>query len=87
MNQHAIRLLIVPDDGLVPGYACGRCGGLAAAGGDCPGCGAALGLVPDLIEEMAVKTLGAGGLVEAVSDPPGGVAARLRFPLAAGAAR
>jgi hypothetical protein len=30
---------------------------------------------------MAVKTLGDGGLVEAVSDPPGGVAARLRFLL------
>ena len=81
VSQHAVQLLIVPDDGLIPGHACGRCGGLAVAGGDCPGCGAALGAVPDLIEEMVVKTLGDGGLVEAVSDPPGGVAARLRFPL------
>jgi peptide subunit release factor 1 (eRF1) len=87
VNQHTVQLLIVPDDGLVPGYACGRCGGLAVTGGDCPSCGAALGPVPDLIEEMAVTTLGGGGLVEAVSDPPGGVAARLRFPLAAGAKR
>jgi peptide chain release factor subunit 1 len=87
VNQHAVQLLIVPDDGLVPGYACGRCGGLALAGGDCPGCGAALGPVPDLIEEMAVTALGDGGQVEAVADPPGGVAARLRFPLAAGAKR
>jgi peptide subunit release factor 1 (eRF1) len=85
VSQHAVQLLIVPDDGLIPGYACGRCGVLAVTGGDCPGCGAALRAVPDLIEEMAVRTLGDGGQVEAVSDPPGGVAARLRFPLAAGA--
>lgn len=87
VSQHAVQLLIVPDDGLIPGYACGRCGGLAVAGGDCPGCGAALRAVPDLIEEMVVKTLGDGGLVEAVRDPPGGTAARLRFPLAAGEER
>ena len=82
VGQHAVQLLIVPDDGLIPGFACGQCGTLAVAGNDCPGCGAALRAVPDLIEEMVVKTLGDGGLVEAVSDPPGGVAARLRFPLA-----
>ncbi len=86
-SQHAVQLLIVPDDGLLPGFACGQCGALAAAGGHCPGCGAALRAVPDLIEEMAVKTLSDGGLVEAMSDPPGDVAARLRFPLAAGAPR
>ena len=86
-SQHAVQLLIVPDDGVIPGFACARCGTLAVAGGDCPGCGAALRAVPDLIEEMAVKTLGDGGLVEAVSDPPGGVAARLRFPLTTGEQR
>ncbi len=86
-SQHAVQLLIVPDDGLIPGFACGPCGTLTVAGDDCRGCGAAPRAVPDLIEEMAVKTLGDGGLVEAVSDPPGGVAARLRFPLAAGADR
>jgi len=83
-SQHAVQLLIVPDDGLVPGFSCVRCGTLAVSAGDCPGCGAALCAVPDLIEEMAVKTLSDGGQVAAVSDPPGGVAARLRFPLAAG---
>ena len=81
VNQHAVQLLLAPDEGLIPGYACTPCAVLAVAGGGCPDCGAALGPVPDLIEEMAVRTLGDGGLVEAASDPPGGVAARLRFPL------
>ena len=38
--------------------------------------------IPDLIEEMAVSTIRDGGHVEAVADPPGGVAALLRYPLA-----
>ncbi len=38
--------------------------------------------VPDLIEEMAVAALGDGAQVEAAANPPGGIAARLRFPLA-----
>jgi len=87
VNQHAVRLLIVPDDGLVPGYLCAPCRGLATASGNCPGCGAPLDPVPDLIEEMTVNTIDDGAAVQAVSDPPGGVAARLRFALAAGARR
>jgi hypothetical protein len=38
--------------------------------------------VPDLIEEIAAGTLHDGGQVQAVPDPPGGIAAYLRFPLA-----
>jgi hypothetical protein len=83
VNQGAVRLLIVPADGLVPGYACLRCGQLSSTGTDCPDWGAAATAVPDLIEEMAVRVLHDGGHVETVGDPPGGVAALLQFPLAA----
>jgi peptide subunit release factor 1 (eRF1) len=82
VGQRAVQHLIVPDDGLIPGFACGQCGALARAGGDCPHCGAGLRAVPDLIEEMAVKTMDDGGQVTAVRDLPDGIAARLRFRLA-----
>jgi peptide subunit release factor 1 (eRF1) len=81
VNQRAAALLIVGDDMLVPGFACGRCGRLATAAGTCPDCGDELAPVPDLIEEMVIKTTEDGGRVEAVADPPEGIAARLRFPV------
>ncbi len=81
VNQHAGALLVVPVGGLVPGFACSACGRLSSASGDCPDGPGAWHAVPDLIEEMAVKTLGDGGQVEAVRDPPCEIAARLRFPL------
>lgn len=84
VNQQAVALLIVPNGGLVPGFACQQCGALATAGGVCPHCGAALRAVADLAEEIAIKTMEDGGQVEAVPDPPGGIAARLRFPVATG---
>ncbi|MGE5292972.1 MAG: hypothetical protein ACM3ML_38480 [Micromonosporaceae bacterium] len=81
VNHRAAALLIAPDDGLVPGFACERCGMLEVDAGDCAGCGGRLAPVPDLIEEMVIKTIEDGGRVEAVPDPPGRIAARLRFPL------
>lgn len=81
VNQHAVQLLIVPVGGLIPGYACHRCGALGAAPGGCPDGPAAAGPVPDLLEEMTVRTLHDSGDVVAVADPPGDVAARLRVPL------
>ena len=81
-NQRAAELLIVPEDGLVPGFVCQRCGVLSRGGTDCPDGGAARAAVPDLIEEMAVQLLGDGGQVETAGDPPGGIAAGLRLPLA-----
>jgi hypothetical protein len=82
-NRHAIDLVLVPAGGLVPGYAGQQCGALSSTPGGCPhGPGAALA-VPDLIEEIAVSTLAGGGQVATLRDPPGGIAARLRFPLAA----
>lgn len=82
VNQRAATLLIVPETGMIPGFVCQRCGTLSSTGTDCPDWGAASLAVPDLIEEMAVTVLEDGGQVYAVSEPPGGLAARLRFPLA-----
>ncbi len=76
--QHAIQLVLVPAGGLVPGYACRRCGALSSTGDGCPHRAAESLAVPDLIEEVTVTTLGDGGQVETLLDPPGGIAARLR---------
>jgi peptide chain release factor subunit 1 len=80
-GRHAIELLLVPAGGLVPGYACRRCGALSCTGDGCPHGAAESLAVPDLIEEVAVATLGDGGQVETLLDPPGGIAARLRYAL------
>jgi hypothetical protein len=82
VNQRAADLLIVPEDGMIPGFVCQRCTTLSGTGTDCPDWGAASLAVPDLIEEMVVTALGDGAEVQAVRDPPGGIAARLRFPSA-----
>ena len=81
-SQHAIKLLLVPAGGLIPGYACQRCGALSSTGDGCSHAAAALLAMPDLIEELAVATLSDGGQVETLHDPPAGVCAHLRYPLA-----
>jgi hypothetical protein len=80
VNSSAVQILVVPDDGLVPGLRCGRCGTLSTAAGSCPDPVTDVRAIPDLIEEMAARTIADGGQVEAVRDPPAGIAARLRFP-------
>jgi hypothetical protein len=80
-GQHTIQLLLVPAGGLVPGYACQRCGALSSTGDGCPHGATETLTVPDLIEELAVCTLGDGGQVATLPDPPGGIAARLRYLL------
>jgi Bacterial archaeo-eukaryotic release factor family 10 len=87
VNQRAANLLIVPENGMIAGFACQRCAMLSSTGTDCPDWGAASVAVPDLIEEMAVAALRDGAQVAAAADPPGGIAARLRFPLATWEAR
>jgi hypothetical protein len=82
VNAHVVETLIVPDNGLVPGYECRRCGALSVADGQCPDCGTAVLPVPDLIEEMVVRTLEDGGQVYPVHVDLARVAARLRFPVA-----
>jgi len=57
-----VQTLVVPADGLVPGYECGRCGTLSLdADACCPDWGTAALPVPDVIEEMVSRVLEYGG--------------------------
>jgi hypothetical protein len=80
VNSHAVKVLAVPADGLMPGFACELCGTLASSPTGCPHMVVTAHPVPDILEEMVATTLDDGGEVVAVHDPPAGVAARLRFP-------
>ena len=71
VNAGAAETLVVPDDGLVPGYECARCGALGLAADCCPDWGTAALPVPDLTEEMVSRTLEDGGQVLVVHDAPG----------------
>jgi hypothetical protein len=82
VNACAVQTLIVTDDGLVPGYECGRCGDLSVDVCSCPDWGTAALAVPDVIEEMVARTLEDGGEVCTVHDGASQIAARLRFPVA-----
>jgi hypothetical protein len=82
VNARAVQTLIVPDDGLVPGHECGTCSALFVEAGRCPDCGTAAPAVPDVIEDMVVRTLENGGQVCPVSDGLSRIGARLRFPVA-----
>jgi Bacterial archaeo-eukaryotic release factor family 10 len=82
VNACAVHTLIVPDDGLVPGYECGRCGALSVDADCCPDWGTAALPVPDVIEEMVTRTLEDGGQVCPVHDGLSRTVARLRFPVA-----
>jgi hypothetical protein len=79
-NAGAVETLVVPYDGLVPGYECGRCGALGLAADCCPDWGTAALPVPDLIQEMVSRTLEDGGQVLVVHDAPGRIAARMPGP-------
>ena len=84
VNSGAAGLLLIPDQGLIPGFVCGRCDAVSLSGDDCPDWGAAARPIPDLLEEMAVRVLDDHGQVVAVRQPPWAVAAQLRFPVPAG---
>jgi hypothetical protein len=81
VRQHAVAVLAMPVQGLVRGVACRQCGGLGSTETGCAHPDGNREPVPDLIEEIAISTLGDGGEVQAVADPPGGIAAYLRLPL------
>ena len=81
VGRGAVDRLLVPDDGIIPGFACDRCGVLSAVRGECPGCGTATRPVPDLLEEMVQRALDDDGRVTVVRDAPFSVAAKLRFPV------
>ena len=76
VRQHAVHILAMPGQGLVPGFACRRCGAVGATAAGCAHPGSAAFAVPDLIDEIAVSTLHDGGQVQAgparpVESPPG----------------
>ena len=82
----AVQTLIVPEDGLVPGYECGRCGALSNDAGSCPDWGTAALPVPDVIEEMVTRALEDGAQIWVIRGAYSPVAARLYSPAAAVAA-
>jgi len=83
-RARAVAQLIVPDDQMIPGFACDTCGALSSERDcDCADPAEACRAVPDLLDELADRTLDGGGQVTAVRDPPFTAAARLRFPVAA----
>ena len=79
VNAGAVDVLVVPVGGVTGGYVCERCGALGSSVTGCPDGPAEARWVPDLFEEMVIKTLADGGRAEALTEPPGDVAARLRF--------
>lgn len=81
VNARAVQILVVPDEGLVPGFECEGCGALSVDSGRCPHCGAAVAPVPDVIEEMVARVLQDGGQVYPGHDSLSRIAARLRFPV------
>jgi hypothetical protein len=84
VNAGAVGMLLIPDQGLIPGFVCGRCGAASLTGDDCPDWGAAASPIPDLLEELAARVLDDDGEVIAVHGPSRAVAARLRFPVLQG---
>src|SRR5215471_18816271 len=62
-------LEVIPRDGLVAGYECGRCGALSLDADECcPDWGTAALPVSDLIEEMVSRVLEDGGEVTVTTD-------------------
>lgn len=82
VNACAVNILIAPDDGTVSGYVCGRCGALCVDADRCPDWGTAAFPVPDVVDEMAIRTLEDGGQVCTVHGGLPRIGARLRFPVA-----
>jgi Bacterial archaeo-eukaryotic release factor family 10 len=81
VNQGVVGHLLLAHEGMIAGYACGRCGALSTGSVECPDCGTAARTVPDLLEEMVQRTLDDNGPVTMIRDAPFSVAARLRFPV------
>ncbi len=79
VSAGAVEMLVVADEPMAPGFRCARCGVLSLTGADCPDWGAAARPVPDLLEEMVLRTLDEDGEVTAVREAPFAVAARLRY--------
>lgn len=84
-RARAISGLVLPDGKPLPGFSCDQCGGLTAgySGCECEDPQDQCRAVPDVLEELASRTLAGGGEVTAVRVAPFTVGARLRFPVPA----
>jgi hypothetical protein len=87
VNEGAVAHLLVAQEGMIPGFACGRCGALRTGRDECPDWETAARAVPDLLEEMVQRTLDDGGQVTVIRDAPFSIAAKLRFPVTTSAGR
>ena len=81
VNEGAVARLLVAHEGMIPGFACGRCSALGTGSDECPDWGTAAREVPDLLEEMAQRALDGDGRVTVIRDAPFIIAAKLRFPV------
>lgn len=84
LDQGAVSHLLVARQDMSPGFACGTCGALSTASGQCPDGGPVARAVPDLLEEMTQLTLDGDGRVTMLHDAPFSAAAKLRFPVTKG---
>jgi hypothetical protein len=78
VNAGTADLLLIADEPIVPGFTCERCDALSVSSDGCRDWGAASWPVPDLLEEMAWRTLHSGVQVESARTLPCTVAARLQ---------
>jgi Bacterial archaeo-eukaryotic release factor family 10 len=78
VNAGTADLLLIADEPIVPGFTCERCDALSVGSDGCRGEGAASRPVPDLLEEMAWRTLHGGVQVVSARTLPCAVAARLQ---------
>jgi peptide chain release factor subunit 1 len=84
MTQRRIETLLVSPGLVAPGWRCWGCDHLAVKGRRCPGCGANMARVDDVVEEAIEVALGQSSRVVTCFDNPdldvlGGIGALLRF--------
>jgi peptide chain release factor subunit 1 len=81
VSRSQAELLVVAGEDVAPGYVCDQCGELRVEDDKCPGCGALLRAVSDLVDELMARIVTEHGQVEFVDTGDGAepqVAARLR---------
>jgi peptide chain release factor subunit 1 len=84
-DERAVEQLLIDEDAKVGGRVCDNCGWLGLSGQPCPVCGHPTRPSPDIIEDLAVAVVEAGGAVTQVGAgqllAEELVAAFLRFPV------
>jgi hypothetical protein len=83
VRARAASNVVVPDDQVVPGYACADCGslGVGQTACDCQDPAQSCEPIPDVLDYLTSQALDGGSAVTAVRQAPFTAAARLRFPL------